>query len=363
MVPLTALTFRDTKKAKSWWKRVRNDIVADARSRGLSRRRFSPAIVGTLVAAAAVAALGIGAAVLRHETRVAGDDPWGDAGSAASSRFIFLSFAAGRSVGERDTPAGREVAARWLGVKAWLQGNEGFADQPPSAVAVWDRYLGYGAALGTTRVASAVIDLGMGNRKRVWSSLAAPGIGCGYGIRGSACGTAGMATSQVLIGATARIVLGALLWAPLSGGCRSFKVTDFLREGGRLGARLLAGTRSGTREAGVARSGRCWCGAPTGSSGPWPTLTPPASLTGEVLWVEVWRTSSPVGRTAHPFRGCTTLPWTTAGRKLVELGLVEREHREHRVLVATPFLSSLSGLEPERGNGIAAQLALGPLPL
>jgi hypothetical protein len=126
--------------------------------------------VGTLIAAAAVAALGIGAAVLRHEIRVAGDDPWGDAGSAAFAGFIFLSFAAGRSVGERDTPAGREVAARWLGVKAWLRGNEGFADQPPSAVAVWDRYLGYGAALGTTRVASAVIDLGMGNRKRVWSS-------------------------------------------------------------------------------------------------------------------------------------------------------------------------------------------------
>ena len=185
VVPLTALTFRDSKKAKSWWKRVRSDIVADARSRGLSRRRFSPAIVGALVAAAAVAALGVGAAVLRHETRVDGDDPWGDAGSAAFAGFIVLSFVAGRSVGERDTPAGREVAARWLGVKSWLQGNEGFADQPPSAVAVWDRYLGYGAALGTTRVASAVIDLGMGSRKRVWSSYGEPGIGCGCATRGS----------------------------------------------------------------------------------------------------------------------------------------------------------------------------------
>src|SRR6185369_11853959 len=49
--------------------------------------------------------------------------------------------------------------------------NDGFTDLPPSAVAVWDRYLGYGAALGTTRVASAVIDMGMGNRRRVWSSF------------------------------------------------------------------------------------------------------------------------------------------------------------------------------------------------
>jgi hypothetical protein len=35
---------------------------------------------------------------------------------------------------------------------------------------VWDRYLPYGAALGTTRTASAVIDLGLGDQRRPWSS-------------------------------------------------------------------------------------------------------------------------------------------------------------------------------------------------
>ena len=70
-----------------------------------------------------------------------------------------------------DKQAGREVAARWLGVKGWLRNTEAFADLPPSAVAVWDRYLSYGDALGVTRVCSAVIDLGMGDRKRVWSSF------------------------------------------------------------------------------------------------------------------------------------------------------------------------------------------------
>src|SRR5439155_172972 len=71
----------------------------------------------------------------------------------------------------RDTPAGREVAGRWLGLRAYLRGDESFANLPPSAVAVWDRYLSYGDAVGATRVCSAVIDLGMGNRKRVWSSF------------------------------------------------------------------------------------------------------------------------------------------------------------------------------------------------
>jgi hypothetical protein len=35
---------------------------------------------------------------------------------------------------------------------------------------VWDRYLPYGAALGVTHTASAVLDLGMGDRRLVWSS-------------------------------------------------------------------------------------------------------------------------------------------------------------------------------------------------
>src|SRR5437764_14156307 len=39
-----------------------------------------------------------------------------------------------------------------------------------AAVEVMTIYLSYGDAQGTTRVAIAVIDLGMGNRKRVWSS-------------------------------------------------------------------------------------------------------------------------------------------------------------------------------------------------
>jgi hypothetical protein len=136
--------------------------------RGLSRRRFGPTVLAVLNGAALVAAIGVGLAILlatRHS-----HDALRGAGAGWLISFGVLSAITHASHGERDTPAGREVAARWLGVKAWLRGTEAFADLPPAAVAVWDRYLSYGAALGTTRVASAVIDLGMGNRKRVWSS-------------------------------------------------------------------------------------------------------------------------------------------------------------------------------------------------
>src|SRR5437762_8040541 len=168
VVPLTALTFREQNQAAAFEKRLRAEVVADARARGLSRRRLGPALLVLLSGAAVVAGLAVGGAVLlatRH-----GHDPLRPAGFGWLVTFVVLSGFANRPHGERDTDAGRAVAARWLGVKAWLRNTEAFADLPPAAVAVWDRYLSYGDALGTTRVASAVIDLGMGNRKRVWSS-------------------------------------------------------------------------------------------------------------------------------------------------------------------------------------------------
>jgi len=170
VVPLTALTFRDQAAAKAWWKRIRAEIIADARARGLSQRRFGRSLVTALTAAAAVVAVPVAIMAYRLAVRSQDDDPSGAGLSAGFVCFLLLTFLAGRPMGDRDTPAGREAAGRWLGVREWLRGHEAFADLPPAAVAVWDRYLSYGAALGTTRTASAVIDLGLGDRRRPWSS-------------------------------------------------------------------------------------------------------------------------------------------------------------------------------------------------
>lgn len=177
VVPLTALTFRDPGQAAGFAKRIKAEVIADARARGLSQRRFSKRVVGLLSALAFLAAGGVtlGAALLINWHKAASstnsdNDPRGLLGVGVVVLGALLVVAA-RDVGERDTPLGREVAARWLGVKAWLQNTEAFGDLPPSAVDVWDRYLAYGAAVGATRVSSAVIDMGMGNRKLVWSSF------------------------------------------------------------------------------------------------------------------------------------------------------------------------------------------------
>ncbi len=70
----------------------------------------------------------------------------------------------------RRSATGRAVTARWLGVDAWLRGQgSSFAELPPASVAVWDRYLSYGAALGTTPVVSHAADLAVGTREVLWS--------------------------------------------------------------------------------------------------------------------------------------------------------------------------------------------------
>jgi hypothetical protein len=143
-------------------------VIADARRLGLSRRRFSPTLVTALCVLAGAAALGVTVGGAHYMMRDNGE--FGAAPGLFLVTMGVLCGIAGKVGGERDTPAGRAAAARWLGVRAWLDGHESFVDLPPAAVAVWDRYLPYGAALGVTRVASQVIDLGMADRKRIWSS-------------------------------------------------------------------------------------------------------------------------------------------------------------------------------------------------
>ncbi|WBB68432.1 DUF2207 domain-containing protein [Micromonospora sp. WMMD812] len=168
VVPLTALSFSDAGRAAGWSKRMRRYVIADARQRGLSRRRFSKVMVTVLAVLGAVAAAGVTVGVWHYIRRI-GDDQFGSFAAFVVTTGALIGIA-GKDLGERDTPAGQAAAARWLGLRRWLAGHESFADLPPAAVAVWDRYLPYGAALGVTRVASQVIHLGLADRKRLWSS-------------------------------------------------------------------------------------------------------------------------------------------------------------------------------------------------
>ena len=119
VIPVTALTFRNPHQARAWTRRLHREVVADARARGLSRRRLSPTLAAGLVAVAAVSAGGIFLAALRFTLRDgSGETSLAFPFVAALMAFLVLAGVAARQHGDRDTAAGRAAAARWLGVRA-----------------------------------------------------------------------------------------------------------------------------------------------------------------------------------------------------------------------------------------------------
>jgi hypothetical protein len=49
---------------------------------------------------------------------------------------------------------GQDAASRWLGVRDFLAQDDAFHSLPPDAVAIWDRYLAYAAAMGVAKDAT-----------------------------------------------------------------------------------------------------------------------------------------------------------------------------------------------------------------
>ena len=83
--------------------------------------------------------------------------------------WVPLSAAPRKLRAERDTPAGQAAAARWLGLREYLSEDGAFSDAPPAAVAIWDRYMSSGAALGVAAAAVRALPLGSESDTDAWS--------------------------------------------------------------------------------------------------------------------------------------------------------------------------------------------------
>ena len=135
--------------------------------------RWSNGLKVVLVALAIPVALALAVAVstcrttptTATTTRSAPRCGWASSGSA------LLSAVVAKLDGERDTPAGREAAARWLGMRELLGEDPLFGEQPPAAVAIWDRILAHGTALGTAHGVVRALPLGAENDRQAWSSV------------------------------------------------------------------------------------------------------------------------------------------------------------------------------------------------
>jgi hypothetical protein len=172
-VPAEALTTGPDETAKRWWRDFRSAVVHDARERRLSRPRWSPAVKAALIAAAVPVALAVAlaASTLPDDPDDPDDSPVGTAFWSGFVSFAALSGLAGSRSGERDTPGGREVASRWLGLHDLLEEDPLFAEQPPAAVAIWGHLLAHGTALGVAHGVVQALPLGAESEREAWSSV------------------------------------------------------------------------------------------------------------------------------------------------------------------------------------------------
>jgi hypothetical protein len=164
VVPARALAQGTKDQDTKWHKAFDREVVADARARGLSRARYGFAVKALLTAAAVVPA--VLAALAATMSRANGDGDGGAFAAVVIGALIVISTLAG----ERETEAGQEVCAEWLGVRDWLAADEQFRRLPPAAVAIWDRYLAFAAGFGIARKTVGALPLGARDERRAWST-------------------------------------------------------------------------------------------------------------------------------------------------------------------------------------------------
>jgi Predicted membrane protein (DUF2207) len=158
VIPAQALTTGPELESGGWWQSFRTEVVSDAKARGLSRDALDSKVFTALIAASAIPAACLWAV-------------WGFATGVTlvAGAAMLLGWIRSRYP-QRETPAGLEAASRWLGVRAELAANEVFPTHSPLEVALWDRLLAYGAALGVASGASGPLPLGVESDTRAWTS-------------------------------------------------------------------------------------------------------------------------------------------------------------------------------------------------
>jgi len=161
--PLPALAHGSPQAAELWLRSFRAEVIAHARELGLSRSRISTL---TRIGLVSLALLPGGV------TAVVAAKSFGHPAFALIGLILYglLASSVGRLRGERDTAAGREAASRWLGMREYLRLHPSFAELPPAAVTMWQRYLAYAAALGVARQVLRVLELGPGDDHKAWSA-------------------------------------------------------------------------------------------------------------------------------------------------------------------------------------------------
>lgn len=173
--PAAALTIGPDGVSQRWYRGFVREVTKHGRRLGLCRRRFDlkHLAIAWLLVGVAVAPAWI---VIATADRT--DDPttWGSIGNLMLGLAVLcgigvflLAGKLSRSDVQADTPAGREAAAHWLGVREAYRSNAGFEDAPAASVAIWERHLAYATAMGLAPEVQRQLPFETEHDRHAWS--------------------------------------------------------------------------------------------------------------------------------------------------------------------------------------------------
>lgn len=162
VVPAGGLTTGPQEQSRRWRRAFEQEVVSDAKARGLSRDALDGPAFTVLTLAALVPALLVW---------VLSDFEAGILVLAAAVGI--LGWVRARHP-QRETAEGMSAASRWLGVRAALAENAVFDTHSPLTVEIWDRLLAYGAALGVASGASRPLPMAAESDTLAWSAHGGP---------------------------------------------------------------------------------------------------------------------------------------------------------------------------------------------
>ena len=158
--PLEAIRL-DADQGSSWHSRFAKRVVSDARARGLLRGRWSQLDWSVFGALAALAVFFVAGGLFAAHVQLSSTSsaPSSNGGRFAPEDWFWVAAVAWAAIiafvarlrSVRYSTTGVGATSRWLGVRRFLRHDPTFADAPPAAVAIWDRLLAYGTALGAAR--------------------------------------------------------------------------------------------------------------------------------------------------------------------------------------------------------------------
>ncbi|MDX2378595.1 MAG: DUF2207 domain-containing protein [Acidimicrobiia bacterium] len=175
VTPAAVMTLGPDGVSERWFKGFVREVTKDGRKRGLCLRRYDlkHLAYSWLLVAVAIAPAWI---VLAAAPRIEDPTGWGSIGNLilgiailAGLSTAWLALRVTRTDGQRDTPAGREAAAHWLGVRDYYRESGRFEDKPAASVAIWERHLAYATAMGLAPEVQRQLPFETEHDRHAWS--------------------------------------------------------------------------------------------------------------------------------------------------------------------------------------------------